>query len=40
MRKDGFEFILNADGSVTQKGKKQDIKWVYDTVKMEYVVKK
>lgn len=40
MRKDGFEFILNADGSVTQKGKKQDIKWIYDTVKMEYVVKK
>jgi len=40
MRKDGFEFVLNPDGSVTQKGKKQDIKWVYDTIKMEYVVKK
>jgi hypothetical protein len=40
MRKDGFELVLNPDGTVTQKGKKQDIKWVYDTVKMEYVVKK
>lgn len=40
MRKDGFELVLNPDGSVTQKGKKQDIKWVYDATKMEYVVKK
>lgn len=40
MRKDGFEFVLNPDGTVTQKGKKQDIKWVYDAAKMEYVVKK
>jgi hypothetical protein len=40
MRKDGFELVLNPDGTVTQKGKKQDIKWVYDTVKIEYVVKK
>ena len=40
IRRDGFEFTLNPDGTVTQKGKKQDIKWVYDAVKMEYVVKK
>jgi hypothetical protein len=40
MRKDGFELVLNPDGTVTQKGKKQDIKWVYDATKMEYVVKK
>ncbi|WP_295335876.1 hypothetical protein [Flavobacterium sp.] len=40
MRKDGFELVLNPDGTLTQKGKKQDIKWVYDATKMEYVVKK
>lgn len=40
MRKDGFEFVLNPDGTVVQKGKKQEIKWVYDATKMEYVVKK
>ncbi len=26
MRRDGFEFVLNADGSVTQKSKKQENK--------------
>lgn len=40
MRKDGFELVLNPDGTITQKGKKQDIKWVYDVTKMEYLVKK
>jgi hypothetical protein len=40
MRRDGFEFVLNADGSVTQKSKKQENKWVYDATKMEFVAKK
>ncbi|WP_396194968.1 hypothetical protein [Flavobacterium sp.] len=40
VRKDGFEMVLNADGTITQKGKKQDIKWVYDVTKMEYLMKK
>jgi hypothetical protein len=40
IRRDGFEFVLNADGTVTQKGKKQEIKWVYDATKLEYVAKK
>jgi hypothetical protein len=40
VRKDGFEMILNADGTITQKGKKQDIKWIYDVAKMEFLVKK
>ncbi|WP_284653014.1 hypothetical protein [Flavobacterium terrisoli] len=39
MRRDGFEFILNPDGSVTQKGKNQQNKLVYDVAKMEYVKK-
>lgn len=40
IRRDGFEFILNADGSVTQKSKKQENKLVYDATKMEFVTKK
>ncbi|MFN3753819.1 hypothetical protein [Flavobacterium sp.] len=40
IRRDGFEFVLNADGSVTQKSKKQENKLVYDATKMEYVAKK
>jgi hypothetical protein len=40
MRRDGFELILNPDGSVTQKSKKQENKLVYDATKMEYVAKK
>lgn len=40
MRRDGFEFVLNPDGSVTQKSKKQENKWFYDATKMEYVAKK
>ena len=39
IRRDGFEFILNPDGSVTQKGKSQQIKWVYDATKIEFVKK-
>jgi len=40
MRRDGFEFILNPDGSVTQKSKKQENKLIYDATKMEFVAKK
>ena len=40
MRREGFEFVLNPDGSVTQKSKKQENKWVYDAAKLEYVTKK
>lgn len=40
IRRDGFEFILNPDGSVTQKSKNQQNKWVYDVAKMEFVAKK
>jgi hypothetical protein len=39
IRRDGFEFTLNPDGSVTQKSKTQQNKWVYDATKMEYVKK-
>nr|WP_294775024.1 hypothetical protein [uncultured Flavobacterium sp.] len=39
IRRDGFEFILNPDGSVTQKSKTQQNKWVYDAAKMEFVKK-
>jgi hypothetical protein len=37
MRREGFEFTLNPDGSVTQKNKTQENKLVYDPTKMEYV---
>ncbi|MES2748402.1 MAG: hypothetical protein V4648_08480 [Bacteroidota bacterium] len=37
IRREGFEFILNADGTFTQKNKTQENKWVYDTAKMEFV---
>jgi hypothetical protein len=37
MRREGFEFTLNPDGSVTQKNKTQENKLVYDVAKMEYV---
>ncbi|HRG18174.1 MAG TPA: hypothetical protein PLP39_03730 [Flavobacterium lutivivi] len=37
VRKEGFEFVLNPDGSVTQKSKNQENKWSYDTVKQEFV---
>lgn len=37
MRKEGFEFFLNADGSITQKNKTQENKWVFDATKMEYL---
>lgn len=40
MRKEGFEFTLNSDGSVTQKNKTQQNNLVYDATKMEYVANK
>lgn len=39
IRRDGFEFALNPDGSVAQKSKSQQNKWVYDADKMEYIRK-
>ena len=35
-RKEGFEFTLNQDGSVTQKNKTQQTTYVYDKDKMEF----
>jgi hypothetical protein len=40
MRREGFEFTLNPDGSVTQKNKTQVNNLIYDAVKMEYVASK
>jgi hypothetical protein len=37
VRREGFEFILNADGTVTQKGKNQENKWQYDAAKIDFV---
>ena len=36
IRKEGFEFTLNSDGSVTQKNKTQQTTFVYDKVKIEF----
>jgi hypothetical protein len=36
VRREGFEFVLNPDGSVTQKGKNQQTSFVYDKDKMEF----
>ncbi len=36
MRREGFEFVLNPDGSVTQKNKTQQTSFVYDKDKMEF----
>lgn len=37
MRNEGFDFVLNPDGSITQKSKKMETKWVYDALKKEYL---
>lgn len=37
IRREGFEFILNADGTITQKNKTQENKWKYDVATMEFV---
>jgi hypothetical protein len=36
IRREGFEFVLNPDGSVTQKSKNQQTTFVYDKDKMEF----
>lgn len=36
IRREGFEFVLNPDGTVTQKGKNQQTTFVYDKDKMEF----
>lgn len=40
MRREGFEFALNPDGSITQKNKTQQSIFVYDKDKMVFVPKK
>lgn len=40
MRREGFEFALNPDGSITQKNKTQQSVFVYDKDKMVFVPKK
>jgi hypothetical protein len=37
IRREGFEFILNADGSITQKNKTQENKWVYSGKDSKYI---
>lgn len=37
IRREGFEFTLNPDGSIIQKSKNQENKWVYDATKKEYL---
>ena len=37
VRREGFEFVLNPDGSVTQKSKNQENKWTYDVAQQEFV---
>lgn len=36
VRREGFEFVLNPDGSITQKGKNQQTIFAYDKDKMEF----
>ena len=37
IRREGFVFTLNADGSILQKSKNQENKGIYDAAKMEFV---
>ena len=37
MRREGFEFSINADGSITQKNKTQENKWVFKADTIEFV---
>lgn len=37
IRREGFEFILNADGTITQKNKTQENKWKYDPATFEFI---
>ena len=36
IRREGFEFVLNPDGSITQKGKNQQVTFFYNKEKMEF----
>lgn len=36
IRKEGFELLVNPDGTLTQKSKTQQHHWVYDAVKLEF----
>jgi hypothetical protein len=37
IRREGFEFILNPDGSITQKNKTQENKWVFKASEAKFV---
>ena len=37
IRREGFVFTLNADGSISQKNKTQENKWVFDASKIDFV---
>lgn len=37
IRREGFEFILNPDGSIVQKNKTQENKWVYDAKAVKFI---
>ena len=37
IRREGFVFNLNTDGSVSQKNKTQENKWVFDAAKIDFV---
>ena len=37
VRREGFVFTLNPDGSIVQKSKNQENKWVYDAAAVKYV---
>lgn len=37
IRREGFEFILNADGTITQKNKTQENKWKYNPATFEFI---
>lgn len=36
IRREGFEFVLNPDGTLIQRSKNQENKWLYDKDKMEF----
>lgn len=40
IKREGFEFTLNTDGSVIRKSKSQQNKFIYDTTQKEYVIVK
>ncbi|MEI7508313.1 MAG: hypothetical protein WCJ62_02500 [Flavobacterium sp.] len=40
IRREGLEFKLNPDGTISKKNKTQESKLIYDTSKKEFVFKK